>query len=161
MEICAGDRTSADAVEQAKAFYESIGKLVLVSKKEASGHIVNRVNWAALTEARKTVEEGFCSVEDIDKTIMFGPGMRMAITGQLLTISLGIEGGMRNSVAKYGGQMSPLDELIAKGVETEIASRPEALGNTEDSLRKAVLPWYTESKENTRLKAFSMAKGGL
>jgi carnitine 3-dehydrogenase len=135
VEICGGAQTSAGAIEQSTVFYESIGKLALISKKEASGYIVNRVNWAALTEARKTVEEGFCSVEDIDKAIMFGPGMRMAITGQLLSISLGIEGGMRASAAKYGGgEMSPLDELIADGIDAEIANRPNALGSTEDGV---------------------------
>jgi len=134
VEICGGELTSQDAIECAKQFYESIGKLALVSKKEASGYIVNRVNWAALKEARKTVEEGFCTVEEIDKAIMYGPGMRMAITGQLLTISLGIEGGMRASAAKYGGETSPADELIAQGIEEEIANRPEEIGNTEDGV---------------------------
>ena len=134
VEICGGELTSADAVAQAKEFYESIGKVALVSKKEASGFIVNRVNWAALAEARKTVEEGFCTVEEIDKAIMYGPGMRMAITGQLLTISLGIEGGIRGSAAKYGGETSPADELIAQGVDEEIANRPEEIGNTVDAV---------------------------
>ncbi|MDR1797448.1 MAG: 3-hydroxyacyl-CoA dehydrogenase family protein [Clostridiales Family XIII bacterium] len=134
VEICGGEQTSPDAIERAKQFYESIDKVALVSRKEASGYIVNRVNWAALAEARKTVEEGFCTVEEIDKAIMYGPGMRMAITGQLLTISLGIEGGIRASAAKYGGETSPADELIAQGVDEEIANRPAAIGNTVDSV---------------------------
>jgi len=134
VEICGGKLTSEDAIERAKQFYESIGKFALVSRKEASGYIVNRVNWAALNEARKTVEEGFCTVEEMDKAIMYGPGMRMAITGQLLTISLGIEGGMRASAAKYGGEPSPVDEMIAQGIDDEIMSRPEAIGNTVDGV---------------------------
>jgi len=134
VEICGGEQTSEDAIARAKEFYESIGKVALVSKKEASGFIVNRVNWAAYNEARKTVEEGFCSVEDIDKAIMYGPGMRMAITGQLLTISLGIEGGLRGAAAKYGGDISPADELIAQGVDDEVANRSEEIGNTIDGV---------------------------
>jgi len=134
VEICGGEQTSAESIAKAKEFYESIGKVALVSQKEASGFIVNRVNWAAYNEARKTVEEGFCSVEDIDKAIMYGPGMRMAITGQLLTISLGIEGGLRGAAAKYGGDISPADELIASGVDDEIANRSEEIGNTVDGV---------------------------
>ena len=134
VEICGGEKTSQDAIEKAKQFYESIGKVVIISKKEASGYVVNRVNWAAYAEAKKTVEEGFCSVEDIDKAIMYGPGMRMAVTGQLLTISLGIEGGIRASAAKYGGVTSEADEALAQGVDDEIANRPKEIGNTVDSV---------------------------
>ena len=134
VEICGGEKTSAEAIEKAKQFYESIGKVVIISKKEASGYVVNRVNWAAYAEAKKTVEEGFCSVEDIDKAIMYGPGMRMAVTGQLLTISLGIEGGIRGSAAKYGGVTSEADEALAQGVDDEIANRPKEIGNTVDTV---------------------------
>ena len=122
-------------MESAKAFYESIGKLALLCKKEISGYIVNRVSWAAFEEAKKTVLDGVCSVEDIDKAIMFGPGMRMAVLGQMLTISLGIEGGFRGGAAKYGKEPSPDDESLASGIEEEIANRPAALGNTEESVQ--------------------------
>ncbi|MDR2355235.1 MAG: 3-hydroxyacyl-CoA dehydrogenase family protein [Clostridiales Family XIII bacterium] len=135
VEICGGAQTDPSVTAGAKAFYESIGKLALLCGKEISGYIVNRVNWAALEEAKKTVLDGVCSVEDIDKAIMFGPGLRMAVLGQMLTISLGIEGGFRGGAAKYGKEPSPDDELLARGVEEEIAKRPEALGNTEETVR--------------------------
>jgi carnitine 3-dehydrogenase len=135
VEICGGKQTDPAAVAGAKAFYESIGKVALVCQKEVSGYIVNRVNWAAFEEAKKTVLEGICSVEDMDKAIMFGPGLRMAILGQLLTISLGIEGGYRGGAAKYGKEPSPDDESLAVGIEKAIANRPEALGNTEDEIQ--------------------------
>jgi len=134
VEICGGEQTTQESIQTAKEFYESIGKVALVSKKEASGYIVNRVNWAAYKEACKTVSDGFCSVEDIDKAIMYGPGMRMAITGQLLTISLGIEGGIRGSAAKYGNDLSAEDEAIAQGVDDEIANRPAEIGNTVEGV---------------------------
>jgi carnitine 3-dehydrogenase len=130
VEICGGVQTDASVIDRAKEFYESIGKVALICNKEASGYIVNRINWAAMEEAKKTVVDGFCSVEDIDKAIMYGPGMRMAITGQLLTISLGIEGGFRGGAAKYGKEPEPEEELLASGIDAEIANRPEALGNT-------------------------------
>jgi carnitine 3-dehydrogenase len=136
VEICGGTQTDAASIEGAKAFYESIGKVALICRKEISGYIVNRVNWAAFEEAKKSVIDGVCSVEDMDKAIMFVPGMRMAILGQILTISLGIEGGFRGGAAKYGKEPSPDDELLAAGVEKELANRPEALGNTEDAVQE-------------------------
>ena len=38
----------------------------------------------------KSFSDGVCSVEDIDKAIIYGPGMRMAVTGQIMTMSLGV-----------------------------------------------------------------------
>ena len=134
VELCGGKQTSMDCVKEAVDFYRSIGKLALVSKKEAPGFIVNRASWAAFGEAKKTVLEGFCTVEEMDKALMFGPGMRMAITGQLLTISLGIEGGMKAQAEKYGMEQSPDDLIIADGVEAELAARPPEIGNTEETV---------------------------
>ena len=134
VELCGGETADAQAIEEAKSFYESIGKVALVCRKEASGFIVNRVNWAVTKEARQTVENGLCSVEDMDKAIMYGPGMRMAILGQLLTISLGIPGGFRGRAAKYGKEPDPNDELIACGIDEAIAARPEETGNTVESI---------------------------
>ena len=131
IELCGGKQTSQEALERAKAFYEDIGKVAIICRKEVSGYIVNRASWAVLREARETVVQGCCSVEDMDKAIMYGPGLRMAITGQLLTISLGVEGGMRAQAAKYGLDPKPDDELIASGVEEELANRPAELGSDE------------------------------
>jgi carnitine 3-dehydrogenase len=134
VEVCGGRHTSRDTVEKARVFYESIGKVVIVCEKEVSGYIVNRVSWAAFEEARKTVADGVCSVGDIDRALMYGPGLRMALTGQILTISLGIEGGIRGAAAKYGREPSPEDEMVARGVDEEIAARPVLIGNTEESV---------------------------
>lgn len=134
VELCAGAQTAQDAMDRAVRFYENIGKVALVCKKEVSGYIVNRLSWAALNEARKTVWDGCCSVEDIDKAIMYGPGLRMALTGQILTVSLGVEGGVRAQSLKYGKEPTPEMEIIAAGVDEEIANRPEEIGNTVDSI---------------------------
>ena len=40
----------------------------------------------AMDIAKETVMNGVCSVEDMDKAIMYGPGMRMAVTGQILVL---------------------------------------------------------------------------
>ncbi|UQT50030.1 hypothetical protein M5E87_10860 [Flavonifractor plautii] len=62
------------------------------------------------------MRDGVCSVEDMDKAIMFGPGMRMAVTGQLLTISLGVEGGFRAIADKYGEESTPGMRYTPKGL---------------------------------------------
>lgn len=136
IELCGGEQTSPEAIQRAKEIYTGMGKVAVVCKKEIYGFIVNRLSWAALEAAKECVRDGVCSVEDMDKAIMFGPGMRMAVTGQLLTISLGVDGGFRAIAEKYGEEPTPWNEVYAQGVDEEIANRDPAMGNTVDGVCK-------------------------
>lgn len=136
IELCGGEQTSPEAIQQAKEIYTGMGKVAVVCKKEIYGFIVNRLSWAALEAAKECVRDGVCSVEDMDKAIMFGPGMRMAVTGQLLTISLGVDGGFRAIAEKYGEEPTPWNEVYAQGVDEEIANRDPSMGNTVDGVCK-------------------------
>ena len=136
VELCGGERTSPEVVARAKKIYTGMGKVAVVCQKEIYGFIVNRLSWAALDAAKECVRDGVCSVEDMDKAIMFGPGMRMAVTGQLLTISLGVDGGFRAIAEKYGEEPSPYNEVYAQGVDEEIANRNPATGNTVEDICK-------------------------
>ena len=136
IELCGGEQTSPEAIQRAKEIYTGMGKVAVVCKKEIYGFIVNRLSWAALEAAKECVRDGVCSVEDMDKAIMFGPGMRMAVTGQLLTISLGVHGGFRAIAEKYGEEPTPWNEVYAQGVDEEIANRDPSMGNTVDGVCK-------------------------
>ena len=114
IELCGGEQTAPEAIEKAKEIYTGMGKVAVVCKKEIYGFIVNRLSWAALDAAKECVRDGVCSVEDMDKAIMFGPGMRMAVTGQLLTISLGVEGGFRAIADKYGEESTGIPPLATR-----------------------------------------------
>ena len=64
--------TTSDAtLEQARAFGESLGKRIIVSKDRA-GFIVNFLLVPYLTEAVRMLEQGFASREDIDVGMMLG-----------------------------------------------------------------------------------------
>lgn len=121
---------------EAKSIFEEIGKVPVICKKEAEGFLVNKLSWACMSAAQEAVKSGLCTVEDIDKAIMYGPGMRMAVTGQLLTISLGCEGGFLALAEKYGKEPTPEDRLYAEGVDEEIANRKPEQGNTVESVCK-------------------------
>lgn len=136
IEVCGGKETSRDAVEKAMDVYSSMGKVPIECRKEVKGFIVNKVSWNALATAKEIVDEGICSVEDMDKAIMYGPGMRMAVTGQLLTMSLGVEGGFREYEKKYSGKetASPSYLALADGIDEALANRPEEKGRTVQSV---------------------------
>ncbi len=140
IEVC-GPHASQETIDTAMEVYKAMGKEPVLCRKEVHGFIVNKLSWAVMDGAIQAVANGECSVEDIDKAIMFGPGMRMAVTGQLLTMSLGVPGGFRMMGKKYGNEDGDTEKertinLIADGVDQEIANRPENFGNTVDSVVK-------------------------
>lgn len=140
IEVC-GPHASQKTIDTAMEVYKAMGKEPVLCRKEVHGFIVNKLSWAVMDGAIQAVANGECSVEDIDKAIMYGPGMRMAVTGQLLTMSLGVPGGFRMMGKKYGNEDGDTEKertinLIADGVDEEIANRPEEFGNTVDSVVK-------------------------
>lgn len=136
IEICGGANADEAIMKQAEEIYQAMGKVPIICRKEINGFIVNRLSWAAMAEAKECIKQDICSVEDIDKAIMYGPGMRMAVTGQMLTMSLGVDGGFRKMAEKYGTEPTEYDEIYAQGVDDEIANRPAWQGNTVEDVCK-------------------------
>lgn len=134
IEVCGGKETSAETVQRAMTIYAGIGKAPVHCRKEANGFIVNSLSWGAMEAAKKAVLDGVCTVKDMDKAIMYGPGMRMAVTGQIMTMSLGIQGGLRAAAAKYGKEPDEADCILADGVEDAMAHRTQAQGRDEESV---------------------------
>ena len=98
------------------------------------------------------VVRGVCSVEDADKALTFGPGIRWAIMGQNLLYQLGNPKGIKGLYANVGGGKNkkswleamarwttyPEDwpDMAQAGVEEAMARRPAQLGNTNESLAR-------------------------
>jgi carnitine 3-dehydrogenase len=88
VEVCGGERTSADAIERAMAFYTAMGKHPIRLRKEMPGHVSNRLQSALWREAAYLVEQGVVDVADVDAAISQGPGLRWALMGPILTFHL-------------------------------------------------------------------------
>jgi carnitine 3-dehydrogenase len=103
VELVPGNKTGPDVLTDAAAFFTSLGKIPVILKKEVPGHIANRLAAALWREAIHLAAEGVADVEDIDKALYAGPGLRWAIMGQHLTYHLGGgEGGYRHFIEKIG-----------------------------------------------------------
>jgi hypothetical protein len=63
---------------------KSLGKIPIVTKKEVYGYIANRLQRGLTREANDIVNSGVASVEDVDKALSVGPGIRWAIYGSYL-----------------------------------------------------------------------------
>ncbi len=146
-----GYEGAEEAVAILKEFYSSIGKEPVVLHKEVPGFIANRIQAAVGREIIDLVLHGVCSVEDADKALTFGPGMRWAIMGQNLLYDLG--GGSEgvcglyqkiggdpnrrtwlDDMAKWTKYPKEWPQIAQKGVDEAIKNRPKEFGNTKESL---------------------------
>jgi L-gulonate 3-dehydrogenase len=74
-------------------------------KKEIDGFLLNRLQAVLLSEAFRLVGEGYCSAEDLDKTIAHGLGLRWSFMGPFATIELNAPGGVPDYSARFGKLM--------------------------------------------------------
>ena len=151
IEITKGEETTEENVYLAKEFYEFVGKEPVVLQKEALGFICNRIQMALYREVCSLVMDGVCSVEDADKAVTFGPGLRWGIMGPSLIFQLGggkvgIDGLMKhlessinlwlNDMADFKKFPAEWPEIARKGVEEEMKNRKPEIGNDEKSLEE-------------------------
>jgi carnitine 3-dehydrogenase len=126
VEIVAGEQTAEEFVDTAESFYRQMRRVPIRVQKEVVGHLANRLTSALYREAVHIVAEGIASVEDVDKAITNGPGMRWAFIGPHLTYHLG--GGK-------GGYRHYLDHLGPTQEARWVALGSSALnGNVKDEL---------------------------
>lgn len=114
-EVVGGERSDDAAVDWAAAFFQLNGKQVARMQRELPGFIGNRLQDAIWREALHMVDQGECSVADIDKAIAYGPGLRWAIMGPCANMALcGGEGGMRRMLDHFGPSLKePWTRLVA------------------------------------------------
>jgi 3-hydroxyacyl-CoA dehydrogenase len=102
VEVVAGRESSPETVAWCLAFYRHIGKKPIHIRKEAPGHLANRLQAALWREAVSAVVTGLATVEDVDTAISAGPGLRWATMGPHMTFHLGGgEGGIEHLLAQF------------------------------------------------------------
>ncbi len=132
VELCPAPWTDPGVVQRARAIYESVGQVPMEMKKEIDGFILNRMQAVLLAEAFRLVAEGYCSAEDLDKTIAHGLGLRWSFMGPFETIELNAPGGIPDYCARFGESWA------------ELASRPyspDVLG--PENVAKVMASWGT------------------
>ncbi len=107
VEVSGGERTCPDSLAWAMQFYRAIGKAPVLMRREAYGHIANRLAAALFREAIYLVAEGISTVEDIDEVITNGPGLRWALQGPFTTYHLA---GGAEGIAHYMRHLGPTQE---------------------------------------------------
>ena len=119
VELSPGDHTSQETIKKTYEFMEDIGKVPVVLKREVPGFIANRLSAALWREALNLVDSGVASVEDVDKAVVNGPGLRWAIMGPYLTYHLGGgKGGIEYLMRHIDVSKAKWLETMAKWTET-------------------------------------------
>ena len=115
VEIIPGRETSLETVEATRNFMTALGKVTVLQKKETAGSIGNRLAAALWREAINIVDEGIADLEDVDKAVSAGPGLRWAITGPHLSYHLGGgKGGIEHFLDHLGPAMESRWKSLAK-----------------------------------------------
>jgi 3-hydroxybutyryl-CoA dehydrogenase len=87
VELIKADFTPSTLVEWGHEFLKTIDHIGVVCTEEP-GFLINRLQYALLSEAYRIVEQGIASREDVDKAMRLSLGPRLALWGPLLTEDL-------------------------------------------------------------------------
>ena len=77
VEVVGGEHTSQETLDKLMEFGRSTGKTPALVKKEEDGFIVNNILKVIKEEAYRLVNEGVCSLEDLDVAVELGLGHPM------------------------------------------------------------------------------------
>lgn len=125
VELVGGKHTAAGSLKKAEAFYTSVNMKPLVLSKEIEGHVADRLMEAIWRESLHLVNDGIATTEEIDASIVYGPGLRWALMGPFLTLHLaGGEQGMRHMLEQFGPALKlPWTKLVAPELTDELTER--------------------------------------
>lgn len=108
VELAPAPWTRPDIVERARDLYAKVGQSPVLLKKEITGFLLNRIQGAVLNEALNLYAGGYASMDDIDKVMTDGLGMRWSFMGPFETIDLNAPGGVTDYADRYGTTYSQI-----------------------------------------------------
>lgn len=125
VELVGGKDTASENLKRAEAFYTSVNMKPLILSKEIEGHVADRLMEAIWRESLHLVNDGIATTEEIDASIVYGPGLRWALMGPFLTLHLaGGEQGMRHMLEQFGPALKlPWTKLVAPELTDELTER--------------------------------------
>ncbi len=158
VEICGAPWTTVAVLDRAHDLYKSSGMVPVRIKTEKQGFVLNRLQGAVLAEALRLLDEDVVSVEDLDKTMKDGLGMRWAFMGPFETIELNAPEGVADYFARYCGlyrdmaAVPPGPGVFDEAVTSAIAQKWQTKLGKDDILTRT--GW-----RNERLASLAAWKG--
>ncbi|TKD49961.1 3-hydroxyacyl-CoA dehydrogenase [Sphingomonas baiyangensis] len=135
IELVPAPFTDTETVARAAAIFTAAGLHPVHVAREIEGFVFNRLQGAMLREAYALVRDGIASVEDIDRIVRDGLGLRWSAVGPFETVDLNTQGGIAEHARRLGpayarmgaerGQHDPwTEQLVADVVRQRRALLP-------------------------------------
>ncbi|MCL1838342.1 MAG: 3-hydroxyacyl-CoA dehydrogenase family protein [Propionibacteriaceae bacterium] len=122
VEIVPSAHTSDLTLQKTTAMLESVGRKLVVVKKDVPGFIGNRIMHAMYREALDLLEQGVATLEDIDNTVLYGFGPRFSSVGLLeyyescgLDLQLSVQSYLLADLCNATEPQQPLLECCERG----------------------------------------------
>lgn len=135
VEIVPAPWTDPAVVERTRALMRQVGQSPIELSREVKGFVVNRLQGALLAEAFRLVEDGVCSVADVDAAVADGLGLRWSFLGPFETIDLNSPRGVRG----YCDMLGPLYYELAQE-QADAREWTEPLVDDIEAQRRRELP---------------------
>ena len=141
VEVVPGEKTSPETMDRTMAWVRALGKQPVRLNKECPGFIGNRLQLALLREALHIVEQGYADVEEVDKSMVYGHGRRLPVTGPFLSADMG---GLDifHTISSY-----LFADLSNASVPSELMGKMVEAGDLGLKTGKGFYDWSPERKE--------------
>ncbi len=125
VEVVGGKQTSAESIAKAMEVYRSLGMHALHVRNEIEGFLTDRLQEALWREILHIVNDGVATTDELDQSIIYGPGLRWAAMGTNLIYHLaGGEAGMRHMLEQFGPALElPWTKLVAPKLNDTLIDR--------------------------------------
>ncbi len=109
VEVSPAPFTAPDVAKRTYDLMLAVGQKPIMMHKETQGFILNRLQWAMMAEAYRLVDDGYVGVEDLDKTLKDGLGLRWSFIGPFEVGDLNAPGGIADYSRRFGPMIYEMD----------------------------------------------------
>lgn len=159
VEVVGSPQTHESTIERTMALFASIGRKPVRLKREAVGHLANRLTSALYREAVSLVSEGVADVQDVDDAVRFGPGLRWAIMGPHMIYHLAAGDGGYRQYLKHLGPTQVARWRDLKTPDLTLALQERLVAGVERAAGGAALP-ELRARRDAALVALLQALAG-
>ncbi len=148
VEIVPGPNTSHETVMTVVGLLRHVGKKPVVLRKEATGFVGNRLQFALFREALAILEHGIADPEAVDQVVRYGFGRRLAAAGPFEVFDLA---GLDTILAVATQIFPELDAANPNGhAGTEMLAQKVAEGGLGVKAGRGFHEWTPQKAEELR-----------
>jgi 3-hydroxypropionate dehydrogenase (NADP+) len=160
VEIVPGEYTSEKTARTVYDFFVRLGKVPVLLKKEIPGYIANRLSVALWREAIDLVNNDVATVEDVDRALSAGPGLRWALMGAHMTYHLGGgEGGIEHLIDHLGPACESWWQSMNTWTSMPYFGAKKVISGIKDEMKNRTLDEATKWRDEKLIELLRLIYG--